>query len=203
MKNTFYRPDGVEIEQFYVIIAELRKALAELNEGSVSKEEAYEFVTASIGQQIEIHEKGGFWGLVNPKETPSDARVRYFYMPTYLMTAILMKTVLVFPEVETQVVGFHEALEKGLKASCGRKLQGSGLDAEEGMCKALEVFMDGGLVSFLQRYRDYCEEFNLLVEGIIEAMSVSLKAGKVIVGMGADYTSEYESVVERFRGWKS
>jgi hypothetical protein len=52
-----------------------------------------------------------FLGLAEPHEMPSDARVDYFYKPTYIATAFIIKAILLYPSLLNEATFLDSDLE--------------------------------------------------------------------------------------------
>ena len=114
---------------------------------------------------IDFQDEDGSFKLFDSFHIPSDARVDFCYMPTYLATATLMKAYLTDPESFT--IKEISALSSGLKMSTARKLRGHGYEGLKGQIEALNIFMKAGLNEFLDLHADICPEFSEMIEKII------------------------------------
>ena len=92
---------------------------------------------------IDFQDEDGSFKLFDSFNIPSDARVDFCYMPTYLATATLMKAYLTDPESFT--IKEISALSSGLKMSTARNLRGHGYEGLKGQIEALNIFMKAGL----------------------------------------------------------
>ena len=119
MKNTFYRPKQVNTEEFSRIVTKMQNDLDALLKGNVKESELKEYLSKLVSDQMDLprNTKMGFWGLEDPEKMPSDARIDYFYMPTYIASGILMYSKLNFPHLVEEISRFQDALKKGLYAS--------------------------------------------------------------------------------------
>ena len=100
---------------------------------------------------LDFQDKNGSFNLINDTHIPSDARVDFQHMPTYICTAILMKTYLTTDSKLTQKI--ETPLRKGLRHSCRRNLKGHGYEALKGQIEALNIFMEAGLREFIDLHR--------------------------------------------------
>nr|WP_295163250.1 hypothetical protein [uncultured Methanobrevibacter sp.] len=96
---------------------------------------------------IDFQDDDGSFKLFDSYEIPSDARVDFCYVPTYICTAALMKAYLTSPDEFAEKE--KSALIDGLKMSCVKNLRGHGYDAFKGQIDALKLFMNAGLNEFL------------------------------------------------------
>ena len=145
---------------------------------------------------IDFQDDDGSFKLFDSYEIPSDARVDFCYVPTYICTAALMKAYLTCPDEFTDKE--KSALVAGLKMSCVKNLRGHGYDAFKGQIEALKLFMKAGLNEFMDQYPELCPEFTKMIGGIISSFS-ERKSDKRFKGMwGESYESEIEEVNDYF-----
>ena len=90
---------------------------------------------------IDFQDDDGSFKLFDTFKIPSDARVDFCYIPTYLATASLMKAYLSDPESFTEKETL--ALSDGLKMSTARNLRGHGYEGLKGQIEAVNIFMKG------------------------------------------------------------
>ena len=119
----------------------------------------------SLDAVIDLQDDDGSFKLIDSYDIPSDARVDFIYMPTYICSAILMKAYLMDENRFTMKA--KSALINGLKASCARNLRGHGYEAFKGQIEALEIFFKAGLREFMDLHSDLCPEFSEMIEKII------------------------------------
>ena len=162
MKCTFYRPQEVNLSEFRTIVEKLRADLHELETQSVDMQEVCHYVSDLFKYAKPLEQDPGmiFWGLGNPNLMPHDARVEFFYQPTYLATAFLMRAVMLYPELmdETQTCRFEFelsplklelCLRSAMNACTGRDFDGAGVLS---LAECIKIFKDAGAVEFLQKY---------------------------------------------------
>lgn len=137
----------------------------------------------------------GSFKLFDSYKVPSDARVDFCYMPTYIGTAILMKEYLNGKRC------FAPELERALKASLRGGFLGHGYGAEKGQILAMQVFIKGGLRKFLETEREICPEFHNKVNNIVHRYnSCLLRGGNNTKGFwGEDYSSGWQEIVDRLK----
>lgn len=111
-----------------------------------------------------------FLGLAAPETMPSDARVDYFYRPTYIATAFMMKAVVLYPsllnestfldsELDFTVDTVKKTLSACMLACTGRDFDGAGVLR---LKDCIRLFSDAGADEFLAKYPDLCPEFTQL-----------------------------------------
>ena len=99
MKCTFYRPETINTEEWNNIRSKLRADLEELETGKVPESEVVLYLETLFSQAepLEKNPAMRFFGFDKPEHMPSDARVEYYYWPTYIAAALGMKACLLFP----------------------------------------------------------------------------------------------------------
>jgi hypothetical protein len=134
---------------------------------------------------IDFQDDDGSFKLFDSYSIPSDARVDFCWIPTYLCTAVLMKACLTDPESFTQKE--KSALLEGLKISCARNLRGHGYEAFKGQIKALNIFIRAGLREFIDLYPEICPEFTEMIRAIISQFQQRESEGKFTGPWGESY----------------
>ncbi|MDD4296230.1 MAG: gamma-glutamylcyclotransferase [Ruminiclostridium sp.] len=197
MKNKFYRPQEVDTEEFNDIVTAMHNDLVEISKGNVQECELTEYLTNLISEQqaLPINPKMGFWGLDDPNKMPGDARVDFFYVPTYIATGILMICKLNFFNTAMGNPGFQDALEKGLHASAGRGLQGHGHDAIAGMIQALNIFILAKAHTFTEMYPNDCNAFTRLFSETIQTVKDAIASGNTKGDWGEEYKEQFENTL--------
>ena len=201
MKNTFYRPKQVNTEEFTRIVTKLQNDFDALLKGNVNESELKEYLTKLVSDQMDLPRDPamGFWGLEDPEKMPSDARIDYFYMPTYIATGILMYSKLNFPHLVEEISGYQDALQKGLYASTGRAFQGHGYGVLEGKLEALAVFIKAKAHVFVDKYPNYCDAFTKLFKDSIESYKKAITTGNTKGAWGEDYTMQFNEILNSIR----
>lgn len=198
MKNTFYRPNEINLDEFRTIVAKMNNDLSDISKGYVRENELKEYIAKLIADQKDLPRnlEMGFWGLDEPENMPSDGRVDFFYMPTYIATGILLVCKLNFPNIAAELPGFNESLLKGLLGSTGRDLQGHGHDCIDGMIKALNVFITAKAHIFVEKFPNDCKEFTKLFKNKIRSCEQAILSGKTQGDWGEDYSIQYTCILQ-------
>ena len=173
--------EELNIDELYKTVDELKWFLEQdVNPENTMWETNFENI-------IDFQDEDGFFNLLDTKKIPSDARVDFCYMPTYICTAILIKAY----QTDEYLIEDREVLYKALKACCGRKLRGHGLEAEEDFKKVLRIFSECGIEEFLVQNGEMVPEFTEMFEGQFEEVNLfvygTLMEGGVNYG---DYLSK-------------
>ena len=145
---------------------------------------------------LDFQDDDGSFKLFDSYSIPSDARVDFCWIPTYLCTAVLMKACLTNPESFTQKE--KSALLEGLKISCARNLRGHGYEAFKGQIDSLNIFIKAGLREFIDLYPEICPEFTEMIEAIVSQFQQRESEGKFTGSWGESYEDEIRNINEYF-----
>lgn len=169
MYCTFYRPNNINTNEFENIIGKLSYDLHLLKTQKHDEWSVYTYFY-SLSRHAEPLKKNPamrFFGMAAPESMPADARVDYVYRPTYIATAFLMKSVLMYPglmnevtfldsELDFTVDTVNETLSACMLACTGRNFDGAGILSVK---DCIKLFADAGADEFLEKYPDLCPEF--------------------------------------------
>ena len=144
---------------------------------------------------LDFQDSDGSFKLFDSYEIPSDTRVEFCWMPTYVCTAILMKAYMTDSSSFTPKE--ESALLEGLKMSSKNNLRGHGFKPFKGQIESLEFFMKAGLREFLDVHRDFCPEFSDMISKII-TKSKDIETNEEFGPWGESYESQIKSVNEYF-----
>ena len=146
---------------------------------------------------IDFQDEDGSFKLFESYDIPSDARVDFCYIPTYICSAILMKAYM----TDSSAFGKNEksALTAGLKMSCVKNLFGHGFEGLKGQIEALNIFMKAGIKEFIDLYPDLSPEFTEMIEKIISGYKDKIVQSNFTGPWGESYEAEIKSVVQYFR----
>ena len=161
---TFYRPAQVNVRTFQVITEKLASDLALICRGEVSGDDILSYAETLISQAkpLKKNPKMYFLGLDEPEKMPSDARVDFFYKPTYFGTAVVMKAAAMHPEL----LRGQDSVIHGLLLGCtGRGFKGHGFDDLKGLIETLKIFTEADCEGFLSKNPEECAEFTGLGSG--------------------------------------
>jgi gamma-glutamylcyclotransferase (GGCT)/AIG2-like uncharacterized protein YtfP len=194
MLKKFERPEDSanfarRVEEYTIRMEEV---LDELCGEEESIKEVKEFIPSLIKEQDEK----GFWALIPSPRVDSDIRVLYWYEPTYIATAIMMKFYMVHKNESANIEGFRNALKKGLEASTGRGLKGHGHDDIDGRLKALQIFSKGEVLKFVKDYPEMCPEFSRMIKAVTNWLEGAIKTGHTNGDRGQEYKTEMEKTFE-------
>lgn len=119
----------------------------------------------AVEEIIRFQDVDGSFKLVDSYQIESDARVDFCHEPTYICTALLIKTLMA--EKELLEGREQEILAPALHMCCARNLKGHGFEAFEGQLKAINYFVRCGVKDFLLQYPDFCPEFTKMFQALI------------------------------------
>lgn len=146
---------------------------------------------------LNFQEETGSFKLVPSYNIPSDARVDFCHMPTYICTAILMKAYLTGDKRLSKKIRIP--LKKGLQMSTSRNLQGHGYDAQQGQIEALNIFMKAGLREFIDLHGNLNRKFTRMIQKI-ESYLLELEEQENYTGpWGEDYKEHILKINKYFK----
>lgn len=172
MNCTFYRPATVNTKEFENIIGKLAYDLHLLETEKQDEWAVYSYFysLSCHAEPLKKNSSMKFFGLAAPETMPPDARVDYFYRPSYLATAFMIKAVLLYPSLMNErtfldsELSFTVSTVKETLAACmlgctGRGFDGAGV-RRIGEC--LSIFANAGVDEFLEKYPEICPVFTEL-----------------------------------------
>lgn len=184
---------------------ELRDILLQMDDGSFFADERYSLdlfrsllCSLVAGQRGSLgRTKPGSWSIV-PDDTgmDGDARIEFIFTPTYLVTAIMTRTLCDYPLLVETIPHFEEALKRGLLFCSYRKLYGHGYDAWKDAAEALTILSMGKVPQALERDRSLCPELYRAVVDVTREMKNALSEDAAFGMWGEDLQNEYSSALE-------
>ena len=201
---TFYRPEKVHINDFRKIITKLEDDLDILCNENIDASDICEYVyrLAGFARPLKSDPKMCFFGLDEPENMPGDARVDFFYRPTYLGAAIIIRSVLLHPELLDTAHKYGSVVKKvlpGILLACtGRGFSGHGYDGLKGLIETLTVFTKAGTAQFVERYPDICNEFSDLYISSMNMIEERVRTDTVKNEWGEDYREEAQMLLKDY-----
>ena len=116
-----------------------------------------------------------FLGLDEPSSMPGDARVDFFYRPTYIGAAIIIRAALLYPDLLEAKAGsakedtpegaadIRHVLPRLLTGCTGRGFTGHGYESLQGLIETLTLFTKAGTAEFVEKYPDLCRTFQTCI----------------------------------------
>ena len=179
-----------EFDELFSMIADLKDFLdedANLNDKDWSN---------NLNEVLDFQDPEGTFKLLNLKSIPTEARIDFIHMPTYICTAILMKAYM--SDSSAFALKEKSALSEGLKASCARNLRGHGFDAFKSQIEVLNLFMKAGLREFIDLHPDLCPEFTAMINDIISKFKDKESQGDFLGPWKESYEDEIIAVNKYF-----
>lgn len=169
MKCTFYRPQNINIAEFENIVGKMQYDLHLLETTQTDEWNVYTYVysISRLAKALDKNPDMKFMGLAEPSKMPSDARVEYFYKPTYFATAFIIKAVLLYPSLLNESTFLDSDLDftvetvkstlRSLMLGCtGRDFDGAGVYKT---IECIKMFEEAGASKFISKYPDVCPDF--------------------------------------------
>lgn len=207
MKNTFKeRTDRRGTSYYYEQVNKLRVDLGELVQGNVSAEEAVTYAVQLL-DQAEVFDEDSmacFWALDDPQAMPSDARVDFIYIPTYVSASMLAYMFLHYEKVRN-LPGIEDKIGMALNGCMGRvsgglHFAGSGYDGTKGFLDAMEIFADGGMQEFMEAYPAVNPAFTKVWEESVHYIREQICTGRVTdPWSGENYAGRGEAIMEKLQ----
>ena len=155
--------------------------LSEIAQGNISVNEAVAYAKDAMGSIEEYvnprKEVMLFLMYAKPNTMPADARVRYVYKPTYIITSTLMTLAYRYEEVR-KIAGFDDTLRSLMTSCIGRNFMGSGYDQYDGFLEAMRIFATGDAVLFVQKYPEFNETFTDQLDEALLFLEMDLCTGE-------------------------
>ena len=197
----------VDIDAFVRFNNELKSILESIDnetifsENNYTQEEFSELLQSFIAKQRQSlgRTNPGSWSIVpNDDNMPSDARVEFIFQPTYLVTAILSRVKVDFPEIASPIIRYDFALKKGMHFCSYRKLSGHGYEVDQGAAEALTILSMGKVPLLLEKDKNYCPELRKAIKDVVERMKYRLITNTAKGAWGEDLQGIFRSALEMY-----
>ncbi|MBV1756484.1 MAG: gamma-glutamylcyclotransferase [Dethiosulfatibacter sp.] len=188
--------EKIDTREMQEYLETFRDALDTLNEDNYENQDTQSLVLSLIHEQ----DQEGYWGIIESPHVDGDTRVEFWYKPTYIATAFLLKYWLISLNRNKSVDGMENALIKGLKASTGRGFNGHGHDDMEGRIEAVDIFKAGGVIDLLDKHPNLCPEFSTIFEGVLEGFRNAIETDKTKGDWGEEYRDRIFEALKGFSG---
>ena len=110
----------------------------------------------------------GYWSLLPVgKHIPSDARIDFVYIPTYIAVSILTLFLKRFPEEALTIDGYIDSLHSGLYFASTKGLRGFRYEEESGTIEYLKMFSKSGVIKYVFENAEKDERLKPLYEIIV------------------------------------
>ena len=197
MTNKFYRTETINTQKWEEIIRAMKQDLESLKTGKPEKEELRKYVVDLISEAHYPGEKSKmkFFGFTESDSMPADCRVEYFYKPTYIATAILIKACLLYPDFLGTAIP-EKDLKACMMACTGRFFKGAGFDDLKGAVETVRLFTDAGINLFLELHPDICEDFAFCYDMWLWQFEKGIEKGVLQGAWGDSYLEEAKAIME-------
>ena len=206
MKCTFHRTEKIDISEWNAIRRKLRADLAEMETGGLPEAVVIRYLEELLPQAepLENNSNMRFFGFDKPEHLPSDARVEYFYWPTYLAAALGMKACLLYPGILRRVTlpggqSAEEILGAVLLGCTGRGFRGHGYDDIKGLVEVTEFFVEHGARDFIEGCGNPCPAFTECFNQALLFLLGGVARGSVAGAWGDDYTDRAYDILVKAR----
>ncbi len=210
MKNKFCRTETIDLSAWDAIIRDMKEDLAAISRREISVEAARAYLNDLLLQARPLaanRPEAYFFGFDRPENMPSDARVDYFYYPTYLAVAIAMEARHQYPDVfgAERLAGAGsltaaEALRILGACMLGctlREFRGHGCDDLAGQAEAFELFARAHALGFIRDYPRLCPPFNRLFRLLLNGFRAAVDEGRLSDDWGSDYLPAVREALRR------
>ena len=153
--------------------------------------ENYNHSALSFEELLSFQDSDGSFKLFDSFLLPSDAWVDFCCTPTYIGSAILMREHLSGRKELTP------SLIKALEASLNSGFHGHGYEADKGCISAMNIFIKGGLLKFLETQREICPQFQQNVYNILHDYNSRLLRNCSKGTWGEDYREDWQNIVDK------
>ena len=150
----------------------------------------------SLDAILESQREDGCFPLSSNRHMPSDARVDFLYRPTYVCCQIMMRALLGGKLSDEQSQRVKISLSRGLAFSCGRGLNGHGIEDLERQCEDVADFGHAGITEIVERYPLLCPEFFSLINKIGDEYVERIANGHVIYYFGSNLAQKILTAAE-------
>ena len=199
--------DSVKIDAFMKFNDELKSILESIDDGTLFSEKKYskdEFTSLLKsfveGQRGSLgRTKEGSWSIIpNDDHMPADARVEFIFLPTYLVTAILSRVMIEYPEVANSIPNYTVALQKGMLFCSYRTLYGHGYEADKGAAEALTILSMGKVPLLLECDNNLCPELLKAIQDVTKELQHRLMTKTAMGTWGENLQENFSSALETF-----
>ena len=203
MENKFYRIMDMNHPRFIESLMEVQEKLyadlKEIESGQVSYEAHLNYVKKTIMDQQPLLSEPEYsgWPIGDSSQMPTDARVDFLYIPTYILVTIMVDFLLKWPEEAQAQEGFMDTLEKGLLTSTLRKFGGHGYEYWEGLLDAFDIFLTTNMEKFLDNYEELCPRFTQSYEEALGHIEYYLEQNNLKNAWGCDYSERGRIVLNK------
>ena len=188
--------DNINIKEAAKDVDNLKKIFDSICNDQMDRLELESIVKELVYEQDE----NGFWPVIVDRSMPADCRVSFLYYPTYYATCILIRAYLM--NYGTEIIELRSSLIKGLRASVGRNLVGSGYESTEILLEVLKLFVSAGAIELIKLEPDLCDGFKDVFEGHFQSFREGLGNGETCSDWSRDFKEEFQAMIELYDNTK-
>lgn len=205
MIKRFIPLEVIDINAFQKFNHDLEKIIEKIDAGEINikrqhtYDEFYNLIESFVeGQRGSLgRTKEGSWSIVpNDAGMDTDARVEFIFKPTYLVTAILSRTLCDFPLIAVSIPKFGDALKKGMLFCSYRNLHGHGYERDKGAAEALTILSMGKVPWLLDRDPSFCPNLYKAIKSVSREMEERLDLGTAVGAWGENLQDIFSASLE-------
>ena len=203
MKYVFKRKDEINLQVFAEQVGTQYAALEWLKSGCAETDEIAAYVQGIMdsGRNCKGIPDGLSWGYDEPENMPPDARVDFFYRPTYLNTAFLMQAYRMIPEKLDAMTGFADVLRSAMLTCAGRRFKGSGYSNDD-FVEGIMIFANVHTAEFIRAHSNIVPDvFSECYFGVLRFIeSIVASEEEYLAGIAGSWENnhleDYRRIVE-------
>lgn len=159
LRFSFFQSSDIEVSQFKNMISRIYDDMETVTSGEATEAEIKEYCIVALKAAMRVKKDMYMWCCANTLDgMPSDARVDFMYVPTYIISGIIMYAYVNYESVR-EFKPLEELIPKYLNGCMGRNFMGHGLEAEEGFNAAMMIFDKCNVKEFVEKYPEINPEF--------------------------------------------
>lgn len=152
LRFSFVGSKEVDCHMFSEQVKKLYEDMATVTSGKASEEEILEYCTFALKTAMHVNKDMSMWCCADTIHgMPSDVRVAFLYEPTYIISGIIMYSLVNYKVVQ-ECTPIIDSLPRYLNGCLGRNFQGHGYEAEEGFNTAMTIFDKCNVKEFVEKY---------------------------------------------------
>lgn len=141
--------------------------------------------------------KPGSWSLAPDDEgMDSDIRVDFIFQPTYLVTAILSRTLCDYPLLTESIPNYKEALKKGMLFCSYRNLAGHGYEKDSKAAEALTILSLGKVPLLLEQENNLCPPLYAAIKSVATDMKKRIESNETYGDWGENLQEDFSAALE-------
>lgn len=164
---------------------EMLQAMKDLLEGKDT--------TLTLEELYSFQDQDGSFRLFDSTRIPNEAIIDFVNMPTYLATSILMRGYLDGNK------DIKDNLIRGLKFTYKSGFRGHGYDAEKTRIESMNIFIKGRLLEFLEKEKQICPRFHIMIHNIIHEYTSGIIRGKTYGAWGENYKEDWKEIISNIK----